>query len=178
MIMELSQEKRGGPYTKDEQRKRLEEVHRLHFEYGYSARKIAEFLKVNRSTINRDIMHWYANNAVKWRHKEPAFFVINHIERLDLQRTRIRKQLDKVESFQEKIMLEKLILDIDMKIANLQMRLVESRSMINKKIVDEINRRYEKQKSKRRVFASDTFLEVSEKAYEKIYSIYREDMKF
>ena len=114
--MELDQEKRGGPYTKDEQRKRLDEVHRLHFEYGYSARKIADFLKVNRGTINRDIMYWYASIADKWRHKEQAFFVINHIERLELQRTRIRKQLDQVESLQEKIILEKFILDIDMKI--------------------------------------------------------------
>lgn len=118
MVMEIAQEKKGGPYTKDAQRKRLEEVYRLHFEYGYSARKIAEFLKVNRSTINRDVMYWYASIYKKWRHLEPTTFVVNQVERLELQRTRLRKQLDKVESFQEKITIEKLILDIDMKIAN------------------------------------------------------------
>ncbi len=53
--MALAQRKKGGPYPKSEKRKRLEEVHRLHFDYCYSARKIAEFLNVNRGTINRDI---------------------------------------------------------------------------------------------------------------------------
>ena len=57
MAMTMLEKKKGGPYTKDEQRKRRDEVYRLHFEYSYSARKIAEFLKINRSTINRDIMY-------------------------------------------------------------------------------------------------------------------------
>ena len=176
--MELSQEKKGGPYTKDEQRKRLEEVYRLHFEYGYSARKIAEFLKVNRSTINRDVMYWYASNSNKWRHMDPTFFVMNQVERLELQRTRLRKQLDKVESFQEKIIIEKLILDIDMKIANLQLRVVESSKAMAKRFIDGINHNYEKEKSNKRVVSTDIFLEVSHKAQEKIIKIYKEDMKF
>ena len=64
--MALSQEKKGGPYPKSEQRKRREEVFRLHFEYDYSARKIAEFLKINRGTINRDIMYWHADIAKRF----------------------------------------------------------------------------------------------------------------
>lgn len=136
--MEVAHERKGGPYTKDEQRKRLDEVYRLHFEYGYSARKIADFLKVNRSTINRDVMQWYANIATKWRHKEPAFFVINHIERMEVQRTRIRKQLDASKTFQEKMLLEKFILDIDMKIGNLQMKLVQSRTNIKQYAEDKL----------------------------------------
>ena len=176
--MELDHEKKGGPYTKDEQRKRLEEVYRLHVEYGYSARKIAEFLKVNRGTINRDIMYWYASISGKWRHLDPVFFVRNQVERLELQRTRLRKQLDKVESFQEKIIVEKLILDIDMKIANFQIRLVESTSNINKRIASMVNKWYEKEKSDKRIIVADVFLEVSAKACEKMYKIYREDMKF
>ncbi|QLH10956.1 hypothetical protein [Nitrosarchaeum sp. AC2] len=176
--MELSHEKNGGPYTKSEKRKRLDEVYRLHFEYGYSARKIADFLKVNRGTINRDIMYWYANISNKWRHLDPAIYVINQVERLELQRTRLRKQIDKVESFQEKIIIEKLVLDIDMKIANFQIRLVEATSNIRRKTVEGINHWYEKEKNKKRVFASDIFLEVSEKAREKIIKIYEEDRKF
>ena len=176
--MEVAHEKKGGPYTKDEQRKRLEEVYRLHFEYGYSARKIAEFLKVNRGTINRDIMYWHASISNKWRHLDPTIFVMNQIERLELQRTRLRKQIDKVESFQEKIIIEKLVLDIDMKITNFQIRLVEATSNIRRKTAEGINRWYEKEKGKNRVFASDIFLEVSEKAREKIIKIYEEDRKF
>ncbi|TAK18500.1 MAG: hypothetical protein EPO37_05465 [Nitrosarchaeum sp.] len=176
--MELEHEKNGGPYTKDEQRKRRDEVYRLHFEYGYSARKIAEFLKVNRGTINRDIMQLYANIANKWRHLDPEVFVRNQVERLELQRTRLRKQLDKVESFHEKIIVEKIILDIDMKITNLQIRLVETTSNIHKRISDGINEWQKEEKSGKRVFLQEMFFEVSEKAYKKLYNIYKEDMKF
>ena len=176
--MKLDHEKKGGPYTKDEQRKRRDEVYRLHFEYGYSARKIAEFLKVNRGTINRDIMQLYANIANKWRHLDPEVFVRNQVERLELQRTRLRKQLDKVESFHEKIIVEKIILDIDMKIANLQIRLVETTSNIHKRISDGINEWQKEEESGKRVFLQDMFFEVSEKAYKKLYNIYKEDMKF
>ena len=52
------QKKKGGPYSKDEKTKRLDEVYRLHFEYGYSARKISELMRVNRNTINGDIDYW------------------------------------------------------------------------------------------------------------------------
>ena len=176
--MELDHEKKGGPYTKDEQRKRRDEVYRLHFEYGYSARKIAEFLKVNRGTINRDIMYWHASIVNKWRHLDPIALVINQVERLELQRTRLRKQLDTVESFQEKITIEKLVLDIDMKITNFQIRLVEAARNINKKIADGINEWQEQEKNDKRVISQDIFLEVSEKARERIYKICKEDMKF
>ena len=176
--MKLDHEKKGGPYTKDEQRKRRDEVYRLHFEYGYSARKISEFLKINRGTINRDIMYWYASISGKWRHLDPVFFVRNQVERLELQRTRLRKQLDNIESFQEKIIVEKLILDIDVKITNFQIRLAEALTIIHREVADGINEWYKKEKSKKRVFSSDEFLKVSDKAREKMHDIYIEDMKF
>ena len=47
-----------GPYTKQELENRRNEVYRLHFEYRYSVRKIAELMKINRNTINGDIKHW------------------------------------------------------------------------------------------------------------------------
>jgi len=40
----VAQEKKGGPYSKDEREKRQNEVFRLHFEYGYSATKIADLM--------------------------------------------------------------------------------------------------------------------------------------
>lgn len=176
--MEIDQEKKGGPYTKDEQRKRLEEVYRLHFEYGYSARKIAEFLKVNRSTINRDVMYWYASINKKWRHMDPEVLIINQSERLELQRTRLRKQLDKIESFQEKMIIEKLILDIDMKITNFQIRRIEATMTVEAKVADRINEWKAKEKNDKRVFPRQMFYQVSEKAQQKIFNIFKEDMKF
>lgn len=178
MAMELDHEKKGGPYTKDEQRKRRDEVHRLHFEYGYSARKIAEFLKVNRGTINRDIMYWHASIANKWRHHDPERYVINQVERLELQRTRLRKQLDNTESFQEKITIERLILDIDTKITNFKIRLIQSVRAVGQEAADRVNQRYAKEKRSKRVISADTLLQVSDKALERIVRICKEDRKF
>lgn len=178
ITMELEHEKKGGPYTKDEQRKRRDEVYRLHFEYGYSARKISEFLKVNRGTINRDIMYWYLNIAENWKHFDPEYFVANQVERLEIQRTRLRKQLDIVESFQEKIILEKLVFDIDMKIGNLQVRLVETKNKSHVLAANIINEQRQKDKHAKRVIPRGIYFEVSEKAREKINKIRSEDMKF
>ena len=38
--------KKGGRYSKEQKDKRLQEVYRLYFDYGYSARKIAELMKI------------------------------------------------------------------------------------------------------------------------------------
>lgn len=176
--MELDHEKNGGPYTKDEQRKRRDEVHRLHFEYGYSARKIAEFLNVNRNTINRDVMYWHTCINKNWEHLDPTIFVANQVERLELQRTRLRKQLDKVETFQEKIIVEKLILDIDTKIANFKIRLVEAKSSTYKKVGEQINEWLEKAGNGNRVIFEDELTVVSENAHSKIRKIINKDLGF
>jgi len=85
--------KNGGPYSKQQLKKRRNEVYRLHFDHGCSARKISELMKINRNTINGDIKHWYSkvanSNDIQ---PESALFAI--LERLDIQRTRIREYLD------------------------------------------------------------------------------------
>jgi len=54
------EEKRGGPYTQQEQEIRKEKVFELHFENGHSAVQIARMLDVNRNTVNKDIDFWYS----------------------------------------------------------------------------------------------------------------------
>jgi len=75
-------------------------------------------------------------------------------------------------------MCKKMDIDIDMKITNLQIRLVEATSNIHKRISDGINEWQKEEESGKRVFLQDMFFEVSEKAYKKLYNIYKEDMKF
>jgi len=176
--MALAQKKKGGPYPKSEKEKRLEEVYRLHFEYGYSARKIAEFLNINRSTINRDIMYWFSNIVKKWRHLDPEIYVMKQIERFEIQRTRLRKQLDSAQSFHEKMTVERFIFNLDLKIVIFQVKLIETISSVQRQTVERINTQYEKDKTENRVIAYSDVLGVSEKAYEKITKIYREDRKF
>jgi len=176
--MALSQEKKGGPYTKDERRKRRDEVYRLYFEYGYSGRKISEFLNINRNTINRDIENLRFEIAMKWGHLDPEVFVKDQVERLEIQRTRLRKQLDNTELFNEKNMIEKFIFNIDTKITDFQMRLVESQTNLYRKIARGINQNYKDDKNNKRVISADFFFKVSKKAQEEMYNIFAEDKKF
>src|SRR4029077_18496830 len=84
--------KKGGPYTKTQREKRQQEVYRLHFEYGYSAKKIAELMKVNRNTVNGDIDYWYSKIFKNTNIFDPDAMVIVNLERLEIQRTRLREQ--------------------------------------------------------------------------------------
>ena len=55
-----NKKKEGGPYSPHDKQIRRNEVYRYHFDYGYSARRIAELMKINRNTINSDIKYWYS----------------------------------------------------------------------------------------------------------------------
>jgi len=171
-------QKKGGPYTKSEKRKRLEEVYKLHFDYGYSARKIAEFLNINRGTINRDLMFLYADVAKKQKHFESDIYVTQPVERLEIQRTRLRKQLDVAETFRERITIEKFIFEINIKIANFQIGRSEVRKIMTRIAAELINEELHKQKKNKRVITQDVFWDVSEKAHNKIMNIFDEDRKF
>lgn len=120
------QHKKSGPYTKDEKMKRQNEVYRFHFEYGYSARKIAEMMKVNRNTINSDIEYWYGNISEKAETLDLESTIIKRVEGLEIQRTRLREMLDKTEDFQQKITIEKLLFDIEIRIAQINLKILES----------------------------------------------------
>ena len=119
-FMPISHKK--GPYTKQELEKRRDEVYRYHFEYGYSARKIAQLIKINRNTINGDIKHWYSK-ITKANDIQPESAIYMIIERLDIQRTRIREYLDNTINISEKITIERMITDIDYKIAQINVKL-------------------------------------------------------
>ena len=69
-----SRKKKGGPYSKTDRQTRREEVYRLHFEYGYSALKISELMKINRNTINGDIQYWYSKVVKNWLGHYEYFF--------------------------------------------------------------------------------------------------------
>ena len=114
--MALEQEKKGGPYSKDEREKRQNEVFRLHFEFGYSAIKIADLMKINRNTINADIKYWYSNRKEEIK-QDSEDFILRQLGRLEAQRSRnieniIEKKIDDVKH-------EKLLLDIDKEINRL-----------------------------------------------------------
>lgn len=123
----MQETKKGGPYNKADQNSRRNEVSRLYFEYGYSARKIAEMMKVNRNTINADIKYLYSN--IKEEIKENSEdFVLRQIGRLEAQRNRITESI-RENNIDDKIKYEKLLLEIDSKMNNLLSKIsLESKS--------------------------------------------------
>ncbi|MCH7969211.1 MAG: hypothetical protein IH841_08215 [Thaumarchaeota archaeon] len=167
--------KKGGPYTKQEIIDRKNEVHRLHFEYGYSARKIADLMKVNRNTINGDVDYWYSKIVDNTNMVDPAYAIMVNLQRLDIQRSRLREQLDKTETFQEKLALERLILEIDSKILNTHNKLTNSARNLLDYSTERMNNWMKENKKDDRFLTSFDRISVSEKALEKIDKIIKQD---
>ena len=86
-------------------------------------------MNINRNTINGDIHHWYSKiTKSNDGQSESMIFVI--LERLDVQRTRIREYLDTTSNISEKITIEKMILDLDCKIAHIHQKISKSTQRI------------------------------------------------
>ena len=168
--------KKGGPDSKDEKIKRQNEVYRLHFEYGYSARKISELMKINRNTINGDIDNWYVNSA-NANIIDPELSVISGIHRFDLQRSRLRESLDKAETFQQKHAIEKMIFDIDTKIINTHIKLADSKKRVHDEYTDKLNTWLKENGKDKQFFTYFDLISVSRKSMHKIVKIVTEDRK-
>src|SRR3989304_4589358 len=133
------QRKNGGPYSKEDKNKRQDEVYRLHFEYGYSARKIAELMNVNRNTINRDVDYWYYKACKNFNYMDPENRIIMTLQRMGIQMSRLREQLDKVKTNSERMAIERLIFDINSKMLHTHQKLGESFIRISKMGVKYVN---------------------------------------
>ncbi len=101
--MALSQEKRGGPYSKKQRLDRQNEVLKLHFEYGYSATKIADLMKINRNTINDDINQGYEQLSKDWNKYDIDAWLMKQTKRFESQRSRLFQELEKQENSKEKL---------------------------------------------------------------------------
>ncbi len=167
--------KKGGPYSKNDKDKRMNEVYRLHFEYGYSARKIAEMMNVNRNTINGDIDYWYDKILKDVNYISPANIIKVRLEEMDIQKTRLREQLDKVKYNSERITIERLMFDINSKILNTYQKLADSTLRTHEEITEKINRLMKKQNMPRRVISYFDIISASEKAQQRIKRILKED---
>ena len=175
MIQESKQIKKGGPYTKQEIIDRKNEAYRLHFEYGYSARKIADLMKVNRNTINGDVDYWYSKIVDNTNMFDPSYAVMINLQRLDIQRSRLREQLDKTETFQEKLALERLMLEIDSKILNTHNKLTNSARNLVAHSTEQLNDWMKENKRDDRYLTLFDRISVSKKAIEKINKIIKQD---
>ena len=167
--------RRRGPYSKQEKESRRNEVYRLHFDYGYSARKISELMKVNRNTINGDVSYWYSKIISNHNIFDPEIDILICLKRFEVQRTRLRIQTDKTNEFQEKLSLERIILDIDSKVLQIYQKLGESTKRVMDAVTINLNHEMKKQKKDTRYMLLFDKIAVSERAKERIEQIIRED---
>lgn len=128
--------KKSGPYSKKNRETRRNKVYKLHFEFGLSARKIAKLMKINRNTINEDISFLYSEIAEKSTLPNPHLMLVLAVERLDVQRTRLRESLDKTATIKDRLAIEQMIFEIDSKLLQINQKLLESRTKID---VSELN---------------------------------------
>jgi len=122
-------EKIGGPYTKQEQETRKEQVFELHFEQGISAVQIAKILEVNRNTITKDIQILYS----KLREDKPEYgknWLDKQLFRLESQRTRLQQILQKEIALKDTLQIEKSITYIDLSIAGIIVRIETARKHV------------------------------------------------
>ena len=122
-------EKIGGPYTKQEQEIRKEQVFELHFEQGISAVQIAKILGVNRNTITKDIQILYS----ELREDKPEYgknWLDKQLFRLESQRTRLQQILQKEIALKDTLQIEKSITYIDLSIAGIIVRIETARKHV------------------------------------------------
>ena len=123
--------KKDGPYTKHEQERRRDKVFKIHFEYGYPAVRIAKLLNVNRNTINDDIKHFHSKMYKESKATFSKDWLNKQFARLELQRARLREELDKDISLKDRLQIEKFITNIDLSISSLIVKIESSRRFVN-----------------------------------------------
>ena len=111
----MSEEKRGGPYTKPQQERRRMQVYQMYFEKGLSAVSIARELGVNRNTVNEDVKDLSNQFADEMSQHSVRDLLTRQMERIELQRERLMLMLETSEG-NEKIRIEKILYDIELKI--------------------------------------------------------------
>ena len=166
---------RPGPYTKSEKETRRNEVYSLHFDYSYSARKIAKMMNKPRSTINADIDFWYSKIIDSTNFIDPENTISINLSRMELQRTRIREYLDNYDSLQDKLAIERMLDNVTFRINNISLKLNDSVQRKYDYIVKEVNKIAEKNHLKFKFITLFDLKRVSTKTHDKIKKLIDED---
>jgi hypothetical protein len=170
--------KKGGPYSTKDKIVRRNEVYKLHFDYGYSARKIADLMKINRKTIDNDIKFLYSKIMDKWGYPDPEEWLLVNMENLEAQKVRVREELEGAKDAQLRVSLERLLLDIESRRIDLEFKLCNSIQRVHRRSTDIINKWLEKRKEKTRYINFWDTIRVTPKGEHKIKSILKQEKPF
>ena len=166
--------KRFAPYTKAERTKRRKEVYRLHFELGIPAIRIAEMMKVDKNTVNNDIQLLYQELRKDAVTNLEDYFN-KQITRLESQRSRVMRYLDKAPDVTTKLMIERQLTDIDFRLLASAEKITLSKSKFLDDVYHMINEEMEKQKLNFRIHGIYEALKVSMKGHDAIMDILRKE---
>jgi len=173
MTLEIKS-KKGGPYTKQEKQKRRDEVFKMHFEYGYSATQISEMLKINRNTINNDVSFLYSKLGDEMGKETYGKWMNKQLTRLESQRVRLRKELDNEITLQERLQVEKIILDLDSKISSFIIKNETSRQEIWDRSIGVINDWMKEHGHKDRYQTMNSLFRIPQKSRMKIFDLLKD----
>jgi hypothetical protein len=167
--------KNSGPYSTQAKKSRRDEVLKLHFEYGYSARKISELMKINRNTINSDVNYWYSKLEKEQETVSADACLAKLANRLESQRTQLREELDKSSNPQEKMLLHKMLLDIDGKLIQFYMKMKSTDNVIYDLATKRLNEWMKEKKYGHRFMTMGSLCSFSFNTFDKITKIIKED---
>lgn len=168
----------GGPYTSKDKAARRNEVYKLHFDYGYSSRRIAEMMKINRKTIDNDIKLMYSKLMHKWNFPDIEEWLLYNMESLEIQKSRLREELDKVTDPQAKMSIERLLLDLESRSIELKFKLCTSMQRLHRRSNDIVNHWLEKKGAKTRYLSYWDTVRTTPRGRQKIGDILRQEKPF
>jgi len=167
--------KDGGPYPKSQKKTRRDEVFKLHFDYGYSARKIADMMKVNRNTINSDIAFGYSQLQKQDDTISVDDWLNKLLYRLETQRSRLVEKLDRITGFTNPLLLEKMIFEIDTKLTQIMLKLQTTNQLQYDSTLKMFNNWLEQHGYKERYVLWGQTLRVTSDTSDKIKQIIKSD---
>ena len=128
------------------------------------------------NTINGDIKHWYSK-ITKSNDIQPESAIYTVLERLDIQRIRIREYLDKTSNISEQITIERIVMEIDSKIAQINDKLNFSSNRACTYAIEFLNQHLKSKNDGTRYLGVHDKVAVSSDGKEKIEKIISEDKK-
>ena len=173
--MALAQERKVCPDTKYETQARQDEVYRLYFDYGHSARKIADLMKINQKTINADIDFLCRIIVNNYNLLNSKTIVSKQLRRLEIQKTRLRESLDKTQKFSEKMAINKFLFDMDYKIMQIRIKITTSNYRVHELCTQWLNKFSKNHGQPSRYYRFFDTLQVSIETSNKIKKLIKED---
>ncbi len=166
--------KKFAPYTKADRVKRRNEVYRLHFELGLPAIRIAELMKVDKNTINNDINLLYKELGKEVNSIPYEEYLAKYYTRLETERAYLMDCRAKCNSLEDKLAVERLIIDIDIRLLHTTRKSVAEEVRVCKQVTKQLNDYAKNKQWNKRFVTPFELIEVSDKARMRIDKILKE----